>query len=312
LSRKAEKKESTMGERVVISAYVHGVCVPNPGTGGWGAVYLLPDGQAKELSGAEAETTNNQMVLRAAVEVLRNLAEPVRVRLHSRSQYLCQGLPPLLSVPARVSYPSLTMSRVNEDLWVRLTAEAGRHQVECQWLGKSEGGRWQGRAEELARRCLPAPALPVAAEAIHLFVGACRPGGEEATWAVRLRFRQHIKELWGQEAGSPGPRLLVLAALRGLEAIKRTLPIHLYTTSDYVHAGFTRWLAGWQKRDWLTQEGEPIKHRDLWEPLADLLEGLSLRCHLLVNLESCEEMHRVYRLAQRAQAGAREALASEH
>ena len=49
-----------------VEVYTDGACRGNPGRGGWGAV-LVYNGREKELSGGEAETTNNRMELTAAI-----------------------------------------------------------------------------------------------------------------------------------------------------------------------------------------------------------------------------------------------------
>ena len=54
-----------MSDRVVI--YTDGACSGNPGPGGWGAVLIYGE-HIKQLKGGAAETTNNQMELKAAIE----------------------------------------------------------------------------------------------------------------------------------------------------------------------------------------------------------------------------------------------------
>ena len=74
-------------QHVVI--YTDGACSPNPGTGGWGAVLISQKHQQrKDLSGAEADTTNNRMELTAAVEAISALKQPCRVELYTDSSYL--------------------------------------------------------------------------------------------------------------------------------------------------------------------------------------------------------------------------------
>ena len=58
-----------------VSIYTDGACRGNPGRGGWGAI-LVYQGIEKELSGGDAETTNNRMELTAAIEALAALREP--------------------------------------------------------------------------------------------------------------------------------------------------------------------------------------------------------------------------------------------
>ena len=52
-----------------VELFTDGACSGNPGPGGWGAI-LRFGGREKELSGGEAQTTNNRMELTAAIEVL--------------------------------------------------------------------------------------------------------------------------------------------------------------------------------------------------------------------------------------------------
>jgi ribonuclease HI len=70
-----------------VTIYTDGACSGNPGPGGWAAVLRYGDHE-REISGGEARTTNQRMELRAALEALRALGRPCRVRLHSDSAYL--------------------------------------------------------------------------------------------------------------------------------------------------------------------------------------------------------------------------------
>ncbi len=65
-----------------IQAFTDGACSGNPGPGGWGAV-LRWNGNEKELSGGEADTTNNRMELMAAISALNALKEPCKVDLYT-------------------------------------------------------------------------------------------------------------------------------------------------------------------------------------------------------------------------------------
>lgn len=75
----------------VVEIWTDGGCKPNPGPGGWGAL-LCCRGQERELSGGEAETTNNRMELTAAAEALEALTRPCRVVLHTDSEYVRNGI----------------------------------------------------------------------------------------------------------------------------------------------------------------------------------------------------------------------------
>ena len=73
-----------------VTIYTDGACSGNPGPGGWGAI-LEFRGVEKEISGFEAETTNNRMELTAAYKALSMLKEPCIVQLYSDSAYLVNG-----------------------------------------------------------------------------------------------------------------------------------------------------------------------------------------------------------------------------
>ena len=78
-----------------IEIYTDGACSGNPGPGGWGAILRFRTAQKvyeKELSGGEANTTNNRMEMTALLEALRQLKEPCAIDLYSDSQYVINGL----------------------------------------------------------------------------------------------------------------------------------------------------------------------------------------------------------------------------
>jgi ribonuclease HI len=70
-----------------VTIYTDGACSGNPGPGGWGVVMMYGE-QSKEFSGADPNTTNNRMELIAAIEALKKLKEPCKVKLYSDSAYL--------------------------------------------------------------------------------------------------------------------------------------------------------------------------------------------------------------------------------
>ena len=74
-----------------VDIYTDGACRGNPGPGGWAAL-LLSGGNEREISGAEAATTNNRMELTAVIRALEALKRPVRGRVYTDSQYVRQGL----------------------------------------------------------------------------------------------------------------------------------------------------------------------------------------------------------------------------
>ncbi len=73
---------SSSKDEVII--YTDGACSGNPGPGGWGAL-LMWKGKKRELTGAEPDSTNNRMEMRAVIEALKALKRPCHVKIHSDS-----------------------------------------------------------------------------------------------------------------------------------------------------------------------------------------------------------------------------------
>lgn len=97
--------------------------------------------------------------------------------------------------------------------------------------------------------------------------GACRGNPGPGGWAATLQWEGHLRELSGAERDTTNNRMELTAVIRALEALKRSMPVSVYTDSQYVRQGITEWLANWKKRDWRTADKKPVKNRDLWEAL---------------------------------------------
>src|SRR5262249_46935448 len=120
-----------MAEAVRI--YTDGACSQNPGPGGWGAI-LIYGAHRRELSGGEALTTNNRMELMAAIAALEALKKPVRVDLHTDSEYVRNGISQWMEGWKRRGWKTAANEPVkNVELWQRLDSVAARHQVRWHW-----------------------------------------------------------------------------------------------------------------------------------------------------------------------------------
>ena len=82
--------------------------------------------------------------------------------------------------------------------------------------------------------------------------GACRGNPGVGGWGVLLRYKQREKTLSGAEPDTTNNRMELMAAIMGLEALKRNSRVHLVTDSQYVRKGITEWLKDWKRRNWRT------------------------------------------------------------
>jgi len=97
--------------------------------------------------------------------------------------------------------------------------------------------------------------------------GACRGNPGPGGWGVWLKYGDHEREMHGGEKETTNNRMELMAAIKGLEAIKGSCQVELYTDSKYVLKGITEWMANWKKNNWKTAAKKPVKNVDLWQLL---------------------------------------------
>ncbi len=137
-----------------VEIFTDGACRGNPGPGGWGVVVRYQD-REKELNGGEADTTNNRMELRAAIEGLETLKRPCDVRLVTDSRYVCDGMTKWLAAWKRRGWVTTNKTPVkNADLWQRLETAAATHNVDWVWVKGHAGHAGNERADALARAAI--------------------------------------------------------------------------------------------------------------------------------------------------------------
>lgn len=135
-----------------VELFTDGACKGNPGVGGWGALMRFGETE-KRLFGAEAETTNNRMELMAVICSLEALTEPCSVSITTDSKYVLQGMTEWLANWKRRNWQTAANKPVlNVDLWKRLDAAAGGHQIEWHWVKGHSGHRENEIADELANQ----------------------------------------------------------------------------------------------------------------------------------------------------------------
>jgi ribonuclease HI len=254
-----------------VTLYTDGGADPNPGTGGWAAILIDPaSGKAREISGGETHTTNNRMELTAAIRGLEALKCPCRVHVFTDSQYLRRGITDWLPGWVARGWRRKDGELQNEDLWRRLAELIDRHKVHWGWVKGHAGHRWNERADELAtleiRRQKSSGAARSAKPAAEVFLRvSC--AGRKGGWAALIRRDGEETILSGGHSAATANQLDLLGAIAALESLPRGISVAVHTGSDYLRNGATRWLAGWKRRGWKTQDGQPVQNRELWERL---------------------------------------------
>ena len=129
--------------------------------------------------------------------------------------------------------------------------------------------------------------------------GACSGNPGPGGWGVLLRWRDHERELCGGEMASTNNRMELIAAIKGIESLKRPSTVDLYTDSTYVRDGITKWIHGWKKNGWRTSAKKPVKNEDLWKRLDEALAGHDVSWHWVKGHDGHPDNERADELARR-------------
>ena len=136
---------------------------------------------------------------------------------------------------------------------------------------------------------------------VELFTdGACLGNPGPGGWAALLRAGTREKALVGAEAMTTNNRMELMAAIAGIEALKRACSVVVVTDSEYVRRGVEEWMPRWKANGWKTSDKQPVKNRDLWERLDAALASHDVRWHWVKGHAGHAENERVDALAREA------------
>lgn len=110
--------------------------------------------------------------------------------------------------------------------------------------------------------------------------GACSGNPGPGGWGAILEYNSHIREMSGGEESTTNNRMELTAVIRGLQALKESCIVELYSDSKYVIDGLSKgWAAGWQKKGWIKSDKKPALNPDLWEILLALTQKHEMHYH---------------------------------
>lgn len=134
-----------------VEIFTDGACSGNPGPGGWCAI-LRCNGEEKELSGGEAETTNNRMELLAVINGLKALNRKCKVKIYSDSSYVVNGITKGWADGWRANgwRKADKKPALNPDLWEQLLDLLAKHEYEFEWVKGHAGHPENERCDKLA------------------------------------------------------------------------------------------------------------------------------------------------------------------
>lgn len=110
--------------------------------------------------------------------------------------------------------------------------------------------------------------------------GACSGNPGPGGWGAILEYKEHRREMSGGEAETTNNRMELTAVIRGLQALKESCVVELYSDSKYVIDGLSKgWAVSWQKNGWRKADKKPALNPDLWEQLLELTAKHEMRYH---------------------------------
>jgi ribonuclease HI len=140
-------------------------------------------------------------------------------------------------------------------------------------------------------------------EAVTIYTdGACSGNPGPGGWAALLIYKGQEREVAGGEAQTTNNRMELTAAIMALEALSRSCTVDLFTDSQYVRDGITKWLHNWKARGWRTADKKPVKNEDLWRRLDEARNRHQVVWHWVRGHADDPLNHRVDALAVAAMA----------
>ena len=130
--------------------------------------------------------------------------------------------------------------------------------------------------------------------------GSCLSNPGPGGWAVILRWRENEREIVGNEQDTTNNRMELKAAIMGLNAVTRAMPIALHTDSRYVMNGVQDWMPRWKANGWKTASKKPVANQDLWQMLDEAVSRHHITWHWIKGHAGDEFNERCDQLARSA------------
>jgi len=109
--------------------------------------------------------------------------------------------------------------------------------------------------------------------------GACSGNPGPGGWGVYMHYKEHEKKFHGSEKNTTNNRMEIMAAIKGIEALKGTCKVKIFTDSIYLKKGITEWIYNWIRNNWRGSDKKMVKNVDLWQNLYDVMQKHEIEWH---------------------------------
>ena len=101
--------------------------------------------------------------------------------------------------------------------------------------------------------------------------GACSGNPGPGGWGAILMYKDNKKEISGGKKDTTNNVMELTAVIEALKLLKYPCKVNLYSDSAYVvNAFLQKWIFGWQKNNWKTDDKKDVKNKELWQELVKL------------------------------------------
>tara|TARA_B110001452_G_scaffold211245_1_gene181711 strand:+ start:153 stop:578 length:426 start_codon:yes stop_codon:yes gene_type:complete len=107
--------------------------------------------------------------------------------------------------------------------------------------------------------------------------GSCLKNPGNGGWAAIINDDGDIKKVSGNAKNTTNNRMELMAPINALKEMDPNKQIEIYTDSQYVKLGITKWIKTWLKNNWKTSKKEDVKNKDLWLELHKLNKSLNIK-----------------------------------
>ena len=101
--------------------------------------------------------------------------------------------------------------------------------------------------------------------------GSCLGNPGNGGWAAIIIEDEKKIQIKGSKKDTTNNQMELLAPIKALQKIPQGSKVQIFTDSKYVKSGITEWIINWKKNGWLTANKQPVKNKDLWTELDNLI-----------------------------------------
>ena len=102
--------------------------------------------------------------------------------------------------------------------------------------------------------------------------GSCIGNPGAGGWAAIILDGKNEKIISGKKNNTTYNQMELFAAIKALSNFNKKKSFKIFTDSNYVKDGITKWIKNWKKNNWKTSAKKPVKNQELWKKLDKLVK----------------------------------------